>query len=279
MGLARRDFLTACLTASGLATFGTRDNHAQRGSSDVSFPWESLKRFLRSRYPDLRRHFAFEYYPWYANDPFRHWQQWGHSPPVDLAGNNMPLLGAYDSHAVTVIEQHAHWIVESGVGVVNLSWWRPGSFSDSAVSLVMDIMHAHDIKVTFHLEPYGTDRAEHLLGDVQYLLREYGERRRSDCLYLNRRADGTEGPVFKLFATTVPSHQEDCHGALRALPDDVDDGRWRWATDRVREEFVASFPNLLLLSDDIWNTRLVRRVPAAPSGASAGETRSSVRPP
>src|SRR5262245_47329969 len=36
---------------------------------------------LALRYPDLARHFVFEYYPWYASDPFRHWQQDGRQPP------------------------------------------------------------------------------------------------------------------------------------------------------------------------------------------------------
>ena len=256
--LDRRNFLKTWLATSGLVAFDTRDSRAKRVDTAAVFPWESLRRLLQSRYPELRRHFVFEYYPWYSNDPYRHWQQWGRIPPADLAGTSMPLLGAYDSRAAAVLEQHARWIIESGIGVVNLSWWRPGSFSDSAVSLVMDVMHAHDIKVAFHLEPYGAERAEQLPTDVRYLLRKYGDKRRWDCFYLNRRANGIEAPVFKLFATTLPSHQTDCHGVLRALPDYADDDRWRWATDRVREEFADSFPNLLLLSDDVWNTTRVR---------------------
>ncbi|GIT67713.1 MAG: hypothetical protein Ct9H300mP25_11850 [Acidobacteriota bacterium] len=39
-------------------------------------------------------------------------------------------------------------------GVVDLSWWGVGSYTDPAVSTVMDVMHAHDLKVTFHLEPF-----------------------------------------------------------------------------------------------------------------------------
>ena len=50
--------------------------------------------------------------------------------------------------------------VECGIGVVDLSWWGPGSFSDRAVALVMDVMHAHDIQITFHLEPYGRARVD-----------------------------------------------------------------------------------------------------------------------
>ena len=166
MALTRRELLTA-IAAAGVGG-APRRTAAQAGRSDA-LPWASLRRQLQASYHDLRRHFVFEYYPWYANTPFRHWQQWGRVPPADLAGTSMPLLGAYDSRSVAVIEQHARWIADAGVGVVDLSWWGVGSFSDAAVSVVMDVMRAHDIEVTFHLEPYRADRVEHLAADVQYL--------------------------------------------------------------------------------------------------------------
>jgi len=169
----------------------------------------------------------------------------------------MPLLGAYDSRAVAVLEQHARWIAESGVGVVDLSWWGVGSYTDRAVSIVMDVMHAHDLKVTFHLEPYGPERAEQLLADIRYLLREYGEKRRWDCFYFNRREDGREGPVFKLFATTVASHRVDCHDVRQPVAEFVEDSRWRWATDRVHTEFNSTHPDLLILSGDSWHPERV----------------------
>ena len=122
--------------------------------------------------------------------------QWDRLPPLDLAANTMPLLGAYDSRSVSVLEQHARWIAESGVGAINLSWWGRGDFEDRAVHLVMDVMHAHDIRVTFHLEPYGPQRAEEFPSDVLYLLKEYGEKRRWDCLLFHRWSDGSEGPIF-----------------------------------------------------------------------------------
>ena len=43
----------------------------------------------------MPRHFVFEYYPWYGVAPFRHWNQDGHLPPLDLASNYLPQLGAY----------------------------------------------------------------------------------------------------------------------------------------------------------------------------------------
>ena len=221
------------------------------------FPWTELRRLLRSRFSDLRRHFVFEYYPWYADAPYRHWQQWGREPPADLAANTMPLLGAYDSRSTAVLEQHARWIAESGVGVVNLSWWGPGSFSDRAVSRVMDVMGAHDIQVSFHLEPYGPTRVARLSSDVRFLLREYGEKRRWDCFFLHQRANGTRGPVFKLFSTTLPQWLEDCHGVLQEVPGFTPDGVWRQATDEVYTMLDGVFPHVTLLSNT-WDAGRVK---------------------
>ena len=252
MELSRRSFLTTNLAP----LLAARASGAQVEPT-TGFPWRALRRQLRSLYPDLRRHFVFEYYPWYASAPFRHWQQWERQPPLDLAANIMPYLGAYDSRSTRVLEQHALWIAESGVGVVNLSWWGRGSFSDAAVSRVMDVMAAHDIRVTFHLEPYGPLRVQHLASDLQYLLREFGEKRHWDCFFLHQRADGTQGPVFKLFATTLPERLEDCHGVLREVPGFTPDGIWHQATDEVRTLLKGDFPHTTLLSDT-WDARRVR---------------------
>lgn len=255
MDLTRRAFLAACVASSASPS---PVGAGVQNSRPLEFPWAEVGRELRSRFTDLRRHFVFEYYPWYANTPFRHWQQWGREPPIDLAANHMPVLGAYDSRSTHVLEQHARWITESGVGVVDLSWWGRGSFSDRAVSRVMDVMAAHDIQVTFHLEPYGPERVEHLPADVEFLLREYGDRRRWDCFFLHERADGTRGPVFKLFATILPRHFEDCHGDAQRTTGFVADDRWRRATDRVRTILEGAFSHVTLLSDDIWNAPRVQ---------------------
>ena len=258
MELTRRSFLTACIAVAGSPAV---DGLPAAGSDDLrppeEFPWTEISRALRSQYPDLRRHFAFEYYPWYATDPYRHWQQWGREPPTDLAASSLPLLGGYDSRSVAVVEQHARWMVECGIGVVDLSWWGPGSFSDRAVSLVMDVMHAHDIQVTFHLEPYGRARVDRFASDIQYLLTEYGEKRGWDAFFLHQRADGTRGPVFKLFSTTLPEQIEDCHGVMQDVPGYVPDSAWRRSTDQVHELLHRMFPHVTLLSDT-WDARRVK---------------------
>ena len=263
MDLTRRAFLGACLTAAAPprggsgAPPGWMPSRSARPAAPLrrragdggDAPWTAIGDLLRKQYRDPRRHFLFEYYPWYATEPMRHWQQWDRSPPLDIAANTMPLLGAYDSRTVAVIERHARWIAEAGVGAVNLSWWGADSFEDRLTPIVMDVMRAHDVHVAFHLEPYGPERIERLGDDLLYLVREYGERRRWDAFFLHERAGGTSGPVFKLFRTTVPQHVIDCHGARRPVHDFVPDDTWRRATDRARAALDGYFDHVTLLSD------------------------------
>jgi hypothetical protein len=206
---------------------------------------------LAPRFPDLRRRFVFEYYPWYGTDPFVHWDQWDRVPPDDLASNHVPRLGAYDSLSPQVLEQHARWIAESGAGAVNLSWWGPGSPEDRAVPAVMDAMRDHDIKVTFHLEPYDDDRASRYAEDVLYLLREYGEKRRFDAFLVLEGPGGAQGPVFKGFRCILPPAFTDCHGVLRTVPDYTPDDAWRRQTDSLRRTLRDDFRRLTLLADSL----------------------------
>ena len=254
MPLSRRDFLAACLATGATADLAARTSSAfppagLTAAGPGPFPWRQFGDLLRARFRDLRRHFVFEYYPWYAADPFRHWTQWDRVPSADLAANTMPQLGAYDSRSRVVVEQHARWIAASGVGVINVSWWGQGSFSDRAVPLIMDVMAAHDIHVTFHLEPYSRDRVARFPDDVLYLLRQYGERRRWDCFFFHERADGSQGPVFKLFNTTLPERIEDCNGVVQEIRDYVPERDWRRAVDRLRQTVAGDFDHLTLLSE------------------------------
>lgn len=214
---------------------------------------------LGARFPDLQRHFVFEYYPWYATDPIRHWDQWGRVPPLDIAATHVPRLGAYDSRSLAVLETHARWIVESGVGAVNLSWWGPNSFEDRITHRVMDVFGAHGLRVTFHLEPYAEDRSRHFAEDVLYLVREYGEKRHYDAMLILKNEDGSEGPVFKGFRTILPRDYVDCHGKVHPISDYTADGDWRRQNDRVRDVLRGHFDHVTLLSDAVDYIR----VPAA----------------
>lgn len=206
---------------------------------------------LAARFPDIRRRFVFEYYPWYDSAPWFHWNDNDHQPPQDITASSMPRLGPYDSYDVRVIEQHARWIAEAGVGAINMSWWGRGDYTDLAVPRVMDVMRDHDIKVTFHLEPYRDDRSRNYAEDILFLLREYGEKRRWDAFLLLDEGNGRVAPVFKSFRTILPSEVQDCIGRILRVPDYTSDGDWRRQTDTTREQTRRDFSRLYLLADSL----------------------------
>ena len=192
---------------------------------------------LRARFPDLRRHFVFEYYAWYGTKPYVHWEEKGYAPPFGVASTMMPALGPYDSMEPSVVERHARWIADAGVGAIAISWWGRDSRSDRATPMITDVMRAHDIHVTFHLEPYRPDRALSYASDINYLLREYGE--------------SPPAPVFKSFRTIVPRTVVDCLGLVQTVPDYTPDDVWRRQTDTVRDNVRPLFDDVVLLADSL----------------------------
>jgi len=239
--MRRREFLRSAAVACAGAALWPRAAFAQlRGRAS-----------LADTFGDLPSHFVFEYYPWYSMHPVRHWDQDDRHPPVDLASNYMPALGAYDSQSTAVMEQHAAWIAEAGAGAINVSWWGRGSDIDQLVPSLMDVMRAHGLQVAFHIEPYTDQHASAYASDVEYLIREYGDRRHWDCLLLLQNADGSSGPVFKSFRTIVPAQSTDCHGVTTAVADYAADAVWRQQTDAVRETFRGDFDRVTLLADSL----------------------------
>jgi hypothetical protein len=241
----RRDFLKqglwagAALSASPLLAATARA--APPGLGD-----------LRRLYPDLDRHFVFEYYPWYGGPPdYEHWDYLERRPPLDLSTRYVPKLGGYDVRSVAVLEQHARWIREAGVGAVALSWWGRESWEDRTVPLILDVLRAHDLKATFALEPYADARARYYASDILYLLREYGEKRHWDTFLLPRNADGRFGPVFKSFRTVLPETSADCLGEEHPVSDFTSDSAWRRQTDSLRDTLRADFDHVTLLADSL----------------------------
>jgi glycosyl hydrolase family 99 len=237
----RREFLTSTAIVCGGAVLSPLDAVAQRRA----------RQSLADQFSDLSRHFIFEYYAWYETNPYWHWNQSDRKPPIDLASNYMPRLGAYDSRSVAVMEQHAAWIAESGAGAINVSWWGRDSDVDRLVPTLMDVMRAHGLRVTFHIEPYDDRHPLAYASDIEYLIREYGDRRRWDSLLLLERADGSAGPVFKSFGTILPAQSTDCHGVTSAIANFVPDSVWRQQTDRVRATFARDFDRVTLLADSL----------------------------
>src|SRR5512138_2657189 len=84
------------------------------------------------------------YYPWYGTNPYRHWDQGGHTPPNDIGSNFYPVLGPYNSGDFTgAVATHMQQIQQAGVGVVVLSWWGQGSYEDSKVTGIMDVANQY----------------------------------------------------------------------------------------------------------------------------------------
>jgi hypothetical protein len=255
--LSRRTFLrgaAAALSASRTAPLWTRPGSSPGPGDDLRSIERRLAhmgKLIRERYRDPRRHFIFEYYPWYATDPWRHWDASGRTPPAEVAASSLPLLGAYDSRAVRTIEQHARWIAEAGVGAINLSWWGRDSYEDGSVHAVMDVMRAFDIKVTFHLEPYSGDRGVRFADDVTYILREYGERRRWDTMLLLETADGRASPVFKSFVTLLSPTSTDCQGITTPVGIYVPDTVWGQQLERVRRDIAPDFDGITFVADSL----------------------------
>lgn len=242
--LPRRDFLSRGLQAGAALALSPLAAAAQATPTRLAD--------LRRLFPDLERHFVFEYYPWYGGPPeYVHWDYLERRPPLDLATRYVPKLGAYDVRSVAVLEQHARWIREAGIGAVALSWWGRNSWEDRAVPLILDVLRAHDLKATFALEPYSDDRARRYASDVLYLLSEYGEKRHWDVFLLPRDATGRFGPVFKSFRTVLPETATDCLGETHPVSDFTADGSWRQQTDSLRETLRQDFDHVTLLADSL----------------------------
>jgi len=252
----RRQFLAGGLRAGlALPAAGLLSRAAESAPPDLA-----SRPGLARRFPDLARHFVFEYYPWYGGPPdYYHWDYLGRYPPLDIASPYVPRLGPYDVRSREVLEQHARWIAEAGVGAVALSWWGRGSWQDQRVSLIMDVFHEHGLKVTFAMEPYSDRRALRYADDVLYLLREYGEKRHWDAFLVLRDADGAEGPVFKGFRCILPETSTDCLGRTSPVPDYTPDAVWRRQTDSLRQTLRADFDHVTLLADSLE----FRRTPAS----------------
>jgi hypothetical protein len=245
----RRQFLAASIRA-GIALPAM---HALAGVAAAASPTpRSQKPSLALRFRDLRRHFIFEYYPWYSGPPdYVHWDFWDRRPPLDVSSLYMPRLGAYDVRARSVLEQHARWISDAGVGAIALSWWGRGSPEDANVPYVMDVMKDHDVKVTFALEPYSDRRGQRYASDILYLLREYGDKRGWDAFLVLKNEDGSEGPVFKGFRCILPRESTDCHGVTSPVDDYTSDETWRAQTTAVRDELRRDFDHVTLLADSL----------------------------
>lgn len=119
------------------------------------------------------------YYPWYFNlEADGRWDHWGEhqfNPPLDIASDYFPVLGAYSESEPAVLARHFAWLREAGVGVIISSWWGRYDHTDRALPLMLDIADHYGIKIAFHIEPYSGRTTATLARDLHYIMDTYGD--------------------------------------------------------------------------------------------------------
>lgn len=174
------------------------------------------------------------YYPWYRTpDVDLYWDHWGGGnfrPPLDIASDFYPVLGAYSIADPAILAQHFAWLRGAGVGVIVSSWWGARSREDQAVPLLLDIAERYGIKVAFHIEPYSWRTAVRLLDDVRYLYSQYGDHPAFFRTTASSHWSPDDRPkgLFYLWSARFPnpdaaaveaSYWRDTIDAIHALPD------------------------------------------------------------
>ncbi len=107
------------------------------------------------------------YYPWYGNPEHDGgYSHWNHAVAVrrgpprqfpggdDIGANFYPLMGCSSSTNAADLERHMRWLRRAGVGVISVSWWGDGSFTDRALPAVFRAAEKHGIGISFHIEPH-----------------------------------------------------------------------------------------------------------------------------
>jgi hypothetical protein len=167
--------------------------------------------------PDPSLRVAAFYYPWYRTPEIDgYWDHWDGTfrPPLDIASDYYPVLGAYSVGDRAVLAQHFAWLREAGVGVIISSWWGQRSREDQAVPLLLDVAELYGIKVAFHIEPYGGRTADRLVDDVRYLYTKYGDH---PAFYRSTASsrwspDTRSKGLFFVWAISVPDHDSPAVG-------------------------------------------------------------------
>lgn len=232
-------FSAACSTpAAGEASGNTATalpDVIETGPLEVESSWPPVT----GPEPSIRM--AAFYYPWYFTPEFDggwdHWDEGPFDPPLDIASDYYPVLGAYSASDPEVLAQHFAWLREAGVGVIISSWWGRGNPTDQALPLMFAIADHYGLKIAFHIEPYDGRSAERLVEDIHYLYDQYGDHPAFFWTNETSRYSSDDRPkgVFFIWASAVP----DGNSAVVA-PE-----YWQEAMDRLH----AENPGAIVLTD------------------------------
>jgi len=136
------------------------------------------------------------YYLWYGNPEVDgRYANWNHpvavrqGPPRqfpggdDIGANFYPALGCYSTNDPNTLQTHMLQLQRAKVGVICVSWWGKGSYTDRTLPGLFRAAEKHGIKINFHLEPNlgdGRRNARQVREAIVYLLDAYGS---SPALY------------------------------------------------------------------------------------------------
>ncbi len=168
--------------------------------------------------PPERRVHAF-YYPWYANPAtdgaYGHWNHGvavRGGPPKqfsggdDIGANFFPQLGCYSSNSASDVDRHMKELRRAKAGVIAVSWWGRGSFTDKALPLLFTSAQKYGIAITFHIEPHiapGGRTASTTREAIRYLLDRYGAH---PALYRDRGRQNR--PLFYVYDSYLTKASE-----------------------------------------------------------------------
>ncbi len=144
---------------------------------------------LPDELPSERAHLF--YYSWYGNPQTDGvWDHWNHpiavagaghyEPPESIGANFYPQLGLYSSNSREDLAAQMRQIRDAGIGVLSLSWWGQGSYTDKTFPLIFELAEEVGLKINFHIEPYQNRTPETMRETLAYLLERHGS---SPALY------------------------------------------------------------------------------------------------
>lgn len=116
---------------------------------------------------------AIFYYPWYGtplhDGTWEHWNQNGHTPPVDVYSRYFPASGPYSSGDPRTVDHQMAEIANAGINEVIVSWWGKGSVEDQRLPLVLAAIQKNHLVPAIHLEPYAGRTPATVTQDLAYL--------------------------------------------------------------------------------------------------------------
>ncbi|MGH9071817.1 MAG: hypothetical protein ACRDX8_11775, partial [Acidimicrobiales bacterium] len=164
------------LTAvGGVYSFGDASFHGSAGSHHESLPAVAL--VATENHPAAQT--SIFYYPWYGTPTdllgrWRHWDEGGHSPPLDIGSDFYPQLGAYSSADPSAVSAQMGEIANAGVNEVISSWWGQGSYEDQRLPLIAQQVAANHLTLAVEIEPYAGRTPAGVASDISYLRANFG---------------------------------------------------------------------------------------------------------